>query len=97
MVQFAADRGELDRLCPGLPHLVGEVRWAARHEMAVTLEDALSRRLRVALRDAAAGGAGIEVAAAVMADELGWDDERRHQVAAYRDRVAAERGPVPLR
>ena len=98
VVQFAADRGELDRLCPGLPYLVGEVRWAARHEMAVTLEDVLSRRLRVALRDAGAGGAGIELAARVMADELGWDDdERDRQVHAYRQAVATERGPVPLR
>lgn len=98
VAQFAADGGELDRLCPGLPYLVGEVRWAARHEMAVTLEDVLSRRLRVALRDAGAGGAGIEVAAGILADELGWDDaERDRQVVAYRDAVATERGPVPLR
>lgn len=88
----------LDPLVPGLPYLVGEVRWAVRHEMACTLDDLLSRRLRVSVRDAAAGGAAIARAAAIMADELGWDGATtRAQVDAYRRAVATERGVVPLR
>lgn len=94
--QGAAD-GELDRLVPHLPYLVTEIRWAARHEMVCTLEDVLSRRLRVSLRDAAAGGEAIDVAAAVLAEELGWDAETTAaEAAAYRAAVRAERGVVPL-
>lgn len=97
VVAACAEADGLDVLVPDLPYLVGEVRWAARHEMACTLDDVLSRRLRVSVRDAAAGGAGIDVAADVMADELGWDaPARAAQVAEYRRLVADERGPVPL-
>lgn len=98
VVAACASGGELDALVPGLPYLVGEVRWAARHEMACTLDDVLSRRLRVAIRDAAAGGPAITQAAQVMGQELGWDATQRDaQVAAYREAVASERGVVPLR
>ncbi len=97
VVAACAADGELDVLVEGLPYLVGEVRWAARHEMACTVDDALTRRLRVSLRDAAAGGPAIERAAGILAEELGWDaSTRADQVAAYRAAVAAERGVVPL-
>ncbi len=97
VVSEAAADGELDRLVPGLPYLVGEVRWAVRHEWALTLSDVLERRLRVSLRNAAAGGPAIELAASIMAEELGWsDDERARQVRAYVDGVVRERGVVPL-
>lgn len=98
VVAACAGNDDLDPLVPGLPYLVGEVRWAVRHEMACTLDDLLSRRLRVSLRDAAAGGPAIARAAGIMADELGWDAATiRAQVDAYRDGVATERGVVPLR
>lgn len=94
----AAASGEGDRLVPGLPYLVGEVRQAVRAELAMTLDDVLQRRLRVSLRHAAAGGAAIDAAARIVAQELEWDDaERDRQVADYRSRVAVERGVVPLR
>ncbi|BAM04494.1 glycerol-3-phosphate dehydrogenase/oxidase [Phycisphaera mikurensis] len=78
----------LDELCrerpgwnqplhPSLPHRVGEVAWAARHEMAETLEDALARRLRVTLLDVEAARASAAPAAAAMAAELGWDDAQQ--------------------
>jgi glycerol-3-phosphate dehydrogenase len=79
----------------GRPYRRGEVRWAVRHELARTVDDVLSRRTRVALRDAAAGGPAIGYVASVLADELGVDTEA--QVADYRARVAAERGPIRLR
>ena len=37
---------------PGLPHLRVEALWAARHEMAMTVDDVLSRRTRSVLRRA---------------------------------------------
>lgn len=98
VVATAAAADELVPLVDGLPYLVGEVRWAARHEMVLSLEDALSRRLRVALRHAGAGGAAIDLAADILAEEFGWSPATRDaQMAAYRAAVQAERGPVPLR
>jgi glycerol-3-phosphate dehydrogenase len=59
-----------------------EVIWAVRHEMARTVEDALSRRTRFLLLDAKAA---IDVAprvAEIMARELGRDERWRHEQAA---------------
>lgn len=95
---LAACLDEPDGLAPlveGLPYRRGEVRWAVRHELARTVDDVLSRRTRVALRDAAAGGPAIAYVASVLAEELGIDTDE--QVADYRAAVAAERGPIALR
>jgi glycerol-3-phosphate dehydrogenase len=72
-----------------LPCVKAEVIWAARHEMARTVEDTLARRTRALFLNARAA---IEMAPAVadlMASELGWDEAMRaKQLAAFRD-VAA--------
>jgi glycerol-3-phosphate dehydrogenase len=39
---------------PDLPYLTGEIYWAARHEMARTVEDVLARRTRALLLDSQA-------------------------------------------
>ena len=69
------DRPELaEVLHPNLPYTLAEVVWAVRSEMARTLEDVLSRRMRALLLDARAS---IEIApkvAEVMATELGRDE-----------------------
>lgn len=97
VLQACVSDGEAEPLVDGLPYLVGEVRWAARHEAAACLGDVLRRRLPVALRHRAAGGDGVPVAARVLADELGWDDAERHrQVGAYLADVQAERGCLPV-
>lgn len=75
-----------------LPYIGAEAVYAARHEMAQTLDDILSRRTRARIlnRDAAA-----EVAPAVaklVAKELGWDEaEQARQVQAFRAAVETER------
>lgn len=81
-----------EALVPGLPYLRAEAVYAARYEMATTLDDVLSRRTRarLLLRDASAAAAP-DVAELVGA-ELGWDaDERDRQVAEYRASVDEER------
>lgn len=60
-------------LHPRLPYRLGEVLWAVRHEMARSLEDVLSRRLRALPLDARAS---LEIAprvARLVALELGCD------------------------
>jgi glycerol-3-phosphate dehydrogenase len=61
------------RIHPRLPVRRGEVRWAARVEMARTVDDVLSRRTRALLLDARASAAASESVASLLAEELGKD------------------------
>ncbi len=73
-------------LHPGLGALRASIVWAARAEMARTLEDALSRRTRSLLFGARASVEVAEDAAALMARELGKDEAWQHeQVQTYTD------------
>ena len=63
-------------LVGGLPYLRAEALYAARHEMVVTLEDVLSRRLRGLLYDRNATRHAAETTAQLIAPELGWDATR---------------------
>jgi glycerol-3-phosphate dehydrogenase len=72
-------------LHPDLPYLAGEVVWAARNELARTVEDVLSRRTRALLLDARASIAAAPRVAELMAAELGHDASwSEAQVRAYR-------------
>ena len=62
-----------ERLHRSLPYLCGEVIWAVRHEMARTIEDVLSRRLRALLLDARAAMEAAPTVGELMAQELGRD------------------------
>ena len=74
-----------DTLSPRLPYIKAQVIWAVQQEMARTVDDVLSRRLRALLLDA---HAAIEMApgvAAIMAAELGKDKAwEQEQVTAFR-------------
>jgi len=70
------------RLHPDLPYIAAEIVWAARHEMARTVEDALARHTRSLFLNA---GAAIQMAgpvAALLATELNrdqaWVDAQTH-------------------
>ena len=79
-------------LVPGLPYRRAEALYAARYEMATTLDDVLSRRTRARLLGRDATAAAAADVAALLAGELGWtDDERARQVAEYRASVEHER------
>ena len=62
-----------EKLHPRLPYLRGQVVWAARHEMARTVDDVLARRTRSLLLDARASIEIAEQAAQLLAGELGRD------------------------
>jgi glycerol-3-phosphate dehydrogenase len=84
-------------LVPGLPYLRAEAVYAARYEMALTLEDVLARRTRALLlaRDASAAAA-LDVAH-LVAPELGWNPEEvSRQVSGYLEIVAKERESANL-
>ncbi|MGC1474385.1 MAG: glycerol-3-phosphate dehydrogenase/oxidase [Terriglobales bacterium] len=69
-----------------LPYLRAEVVWAARHEMARTVEDTLARRTRALFLNARAALAMAPAVADLMASELGWDEPTKaKQLAAFRE------------
>ena len=75
----------------GLPYVRAEVLHAAREEMALTLDDVLTRRIPARWLAADASAAAAEHVAALLAPELGWsDDEQARQVASYRAAVATD-------
>ncbi|HEY4209407.1 MAG TPA: glycerol-3-phosphate dehydrogenase/oxidase [Puia sp.] len=60
-------------LHPRLPYIQAEVIWAARNELCMTVEDAMSRRTRALLLDAAAAIECAPLVADLLAKELGRD------------------------
>lgn len=60
----------------GLPYSPAELRWAARHEHVVHLDDLMSRRTRLALVAPEGGRALLPRIRAACQAELGWDDTR---------------------
>jgi glycerol-3-phosphate dehydrogenase len=74
--------GEL--LHPRLGVRAGEVLWAARHEMARTVDDVLARRTRSLLLDARAAMEAAPRVAQLLGEELGRDASwREAQVASF--------------
>jgi glycerol-3-phosphate dehydrogenase len=73
-------------------YIQAEIVYAASHEGALHLEDVLARRTRISIEAWDRGVSAAPVAARLMADVLGWDDERiDSEVSHYLKRVAAER------
>lgn len=62
-----------ERLHPALPYMGAEVVWAAREEMARTVEDVLARHTRALFLNAEAAMAMAEPVALLLAGELGRD------------------------
>jgi glycerol-3-phosphate dehydrogenase len=73
-----------EKLHERLPYLSAEVVWAARQEMARTVEDVLARRTRALLLDARASVECAEKVADILAKELNYEDNWKiKQVADY--------------
>ncbi|MGC9222985.1 MAG: glycerol-3-phosphate dehydrogenase/oxidase [Terracidiphilus sp.] len=73
---LAGEDASLDALLhPRLPFRLREVVWAARYEMARTVEDVLARRTRALLLDARAAMEAAPTVAGLLARELGRSDE----------------------
>jgi glycerol-3-phosphate dehydrogenase len=66
--------------------------YAARHEMALSIDDVLSRRTRARLLARDESAAVADDVAALLAPELGWTEaEAAAQAATYRAHVEHER------
>jgi glycerol-3-phosphate dehydrogenase len=78
-------------LVPGLPYIKAEAVYSARHEMAVTLADVLTRRTRALILNRAASMQAAPDVAALVGAELGWDSaERDRQVGRLRAEAEVE-------
>lgn len=101
--RYGTESGEIARLCneqpdlaspisESLPYMKAEVVFAARHEMAVTLDDVLSRRTRARILDRNAAAAAAPAVAKLLARELRWDvEETSRQVAAFEVAIESDR------
>ncbi|HZQ27407.1 MAG TPA: glycerol-3-phosphate dehydrogenase/oxidase [Acidimicrobiales bacterium] len=84
-------------LVPGLPYVRAEAVYAARYEMAHTLEDVLSRRTRALLLARDASVAAARDVATLVAPELGWSaGDVDAQVAAFTALAVHERDAAGL-
>lgn len=78
-------------LISGLPYLRAEAVFACRNEMALTLDDVLSRRTRARIINRRASLASARNVAELMATELHWDSaEIDRQVASFVDSCSRE-------
>lgn len=98
---YGTDKEKIDVLCrehpawkekldPGWPYTCAEVVWAARSEMARSVEDVLSRRTRVLFLDAAAAIRMAPAVAGILKNELDKDDRwEKEQIISF-TRLATE-------
>jgi glycerol-3-phosphate dehydrogenase len=88
--ELARERPELGQpLCPDLPMIGAEVVWAARHEMARTVDDVLARRTRALFLNCAAAMAMAPEVARLLAVELGRDAAWQEDQLAQMKKIAA--------
>ena len=87
---------ELDLAAPlgeGVDHLQAEVAWAARHELALSIDDVLARRMRLAQELPDRGASIAPRVAAILGEELGWDAARQAaEVETYLESARREYG-----
>ncbi|MEX0614067.1 MAG: glycerol-3-phosphate dehydrogenase C-terminal domain-containing protein, partial [Pirellulales bacterium] len=82
------------RLAARLPYVAGQAIFAARHEMARTVEDVLARRLRALFLDAEAALVAAPRVAELLAHELGRDAQwQSDQLQQFRIVAEAYRPP----
>jgi len=82
------DASLLKPLVEGAPQIQAEVLYSVREEMAVSLEDVLSRRLGLQYFDWRLAAQAAPAAARILARELGWcADRARTEVGSYTDLI----------
>ncbi len=79
---------------PDYKYTVAEIIWAARKEMARTVEDVLSRRVRLLVIDARAAIEAAPVVAQIMADEFGYNQNWIDNQIETFNRIAQKYLPV---
>jgi glycerol-3-phosphate dehydrogenase len=93
VLAYGAERDLVRRLVDDAPFLEAEIGWGVEHEMALSLDDLLARRMRL-VHTLPDRGASIAVRVAQIAGHaLGWDADRQAaEVAAYLENARREFG-----
>lgn len=84
------------KLHPSFPYTEEDIIRAVRDEMAQTLEDILARRTRVLFLDARAAAEMAPEIAQIMANELGWGEERVQEEIEKFESLARRYLPIRL-
>jgi len=92
---IAAQPELAEKLHPLLPYVTAEVIWAAREEMARTVDDVLARRTRSLFLNAKAAIAIAPKVAHLLAKELGQDEGWERQQIVEFTNMAAHYVPTP--
>jgi glycerol-3-phosphate dehydrogenase len=77
VVELGRRRDLLRPLVADRPFLEAEVVWAAHRELALTLDDVLARRFRLAMELRDRGASIAPRVVELLGGELGWDEARR--------------------
>ncbi|MEO5919040.1 MAG: glycerol-3-phosphate dehydrogenase/oxidase [Candidatus Limnocylindrales bacterium] len=77
VVAYGRERGLLRQLGSETEHLEAEVPWAVTRELAASLDDVLSRRMRLTQELTDRGASIAPRVAELVGAELGWDSERQ--------------------
>jgi glycerol-3-phosphate dehydrogenase len=90
MALAKTDSSLLEPILAGMPPIRGEVLYAAREEMAQTIEDVLARRIGMQLFDWRAAIAAAPIVGDMLAAELGWTEQRKAQeISSYTAKLRA--------
>jgi glycerol-3-phosphate dehydrogenase len=78
VLALVKERPELAQpIAPGHPFIMAQVAYAVRNEAAITIDDVLSRRVRLTITDRKAALRSADAVSRLMARELGWSEHRR--------------------
>ena len=95
VIALGRELGLLRRLVEGEDHLEAEVAWAARHELALSIDDVLARRMRLVQELPDRGASIAPRVAEILGAELGWDAGRRASEVAWFLRGAEREFAIP--
>ncbi|KAI0260234.1 FAD dependent oxidoreductase-domain-containing protein [Gloeopeniophorella convolvens] len=83
------------RLAPQYPFIEAEVRYAVRHEYALTATDVIARRIRLSFLNAQASLEALPRIVDIMAEELQWDAKRKEDELTRTARFLQSMGLQP--
>ncbi|HLH08394.1 MAG TPA: FAD-dependent oxidoreductase [Terriglobales bacterium] len=98
MLELAASNREFVKpIVEGFPAIEAEIVHAIRHDMAMTIEDILARRIGLQFYSWDMAAKAAPFAAHYLADELSWtDDQRELAIAEYLDKLQRMRATAGL-
>lgn len=86
---IADDQSLFEPVAAGHPYVMAQVVFAVREEAARTIDDVLSRRIRLTITDKAAAAEAAEAVSRVMARELAWTESQRlSELTAFQAQLA---------